>query len=53
MHQMVAMFYEQRYLDLLDEGHQLDEPLMFTVAKGKPKSVNGSVWAELTRGLSP
>ena len=37
MHQMVAMFYEQRYLDLLDEGHQLDEPLMFTVAKGKPK----------------
>lgn len=33
------MYFDQYYLDLLKEGKQIEEPYIFTVAKGKPKRI--------------
>ncbi len=40
MQDLTRMLYDQRYLDALDEGQQLDEPRIYTVAKGKPAFAN-------------
>lgn len=37
------MYYDQCYLDALDGGKQLDEPRIYTVAKGKPTFAHSSI----------
>lgn len=37
------MYYDQRYLDALYVGEQLDEPRIYTVAKGKPTFAHSSI----------
>ncbi len=37
LQEFARMYFEQYYLDPLDEGKQVEEPYIYTVAKGKPK----------------
>jgi hypothetical protein len=34
---LARLYFDQYYLELLDEGKQVEEPYIYTVAKGKSK----------------
>jgi len=35
--EFARIYFDQAYLDLLDKGKQVEEPYIYTVAKGKSK----------------
>ena len=37
MQEFARLYFDQYYCDLLDEGKQIEEPHIYTVAKGKSK----------------
>jgi hypothetical protein len=37
MQELARMYFDQYYLDLIDEGKQVEEPYIYTVAKGKSR----------------
>jgi len=37
LQEFARLYFDQYYLDLLDEGKQVEEPYIYTVAKGKSK----------------
>jgi hypothetical protein len=38
--EFARLYFDQYYLDLLKEGKQIEEPYIYTVAKGKSKTNN-------------
>jgi hypothetical protein len=37
MQEFARLYFDQYYVDLVDEGKQVEEPYIYTVAKGKSK----------------